>query len=403
MRPAVFLFDVDGVLVQPGGYRAALRATLNYFTHWLGLGELAPDDTAAAIFEAHGITCEWDMAPILLAIILDHAAVDLPANTRLDSLEAARAAFLATPPRLPPIDFPTQLRRAAATGTTGEVPAEALLRAVKSGGAGALLGRLAGQPLLDRLLLDTRRLDGSPTTAVFEMYALGNHAYERFTGSPAQIQSDSLLQRYDRPSLAPDMAVRLASLRAEGQVRFSAYTARPSFPGGGCEKQLAIFAPEAEMAIEQMGIQPFPLVGSGQTGFVARRLGAHPDYLTKPSPYHALAAAAAAWTGDTQFAVAWMEQVYRAFADQPGTGPLCMVDNHILPEHLSLHIFEDSPAGMRGGRSAVELLTRLGVRAELHLWGVSEHPEKMHALASLGAQVFPDVNAALQAAFVEVI
>ena len=49
MEPTVFLFDVDGVLVKPGGYRAAVRATVNYFTRQLNLGDLSPSDETVAI------------------------------------------------------------------------------------------------------------------------------------------------------------------------------------------------------------------------------------------------------------------------------------------------------------------------------------------------------------------
>ena len=31
------LFDIDGVLVEPSGYRAAVQATLHYFTRRMGL------------------------------------------------------------------------------------------------------------------------------------------------------------------------------------------------------------------------------------------------------------------------------------------------------------------------------------------------------------------------------
>jgi len=35
----VWLFDLDGVLICPGGYRAALKATVNHFTRAMGLGD----------------------------------------------------------------------------------------------------------------------------------------------------------------------------------------------------------------------------------------------------------------------------------------------------------------------------------------------------------------------------
>jgi hypothetical protein len=66
-----------------------------------------------------------------------------------------------------------------------------------------------------------------------------------------------------------------------------------------------------------------------------------------------------------------------------------------LPEKLSLHIFEDSPAGLRGGMLAASMIRDLGADVSLHLWGVSDHTEKQEALQAVGAKVFPDVNQAV--------
>ncbi|NTV84159.1 MAG: hypothetical protein HGA23_07660, partial [Bacteroidales bacterium] len=70
MRP-VFIFDLDGVLVQPGGYRQGITATMRYFTQSWGLEALAPDEEAIALCESHGITSEWDIVPICLAGLLE--------------------------------------------------------------------------------------------------------------------------------------------------------------------------------------------------------------------------------------------------------------------------------------------------------------------------------------------
>ncbi len=61
----VLLLDIDGVLVRPGGYRAALHATLNYFVNLMGLAPfrvprreswLGSKDAASP---ANGIWCRF--------------------------------------------------------------------------------------------------------------------------------------------------------------------------------------------------------------------------------------------------------------------------------------------------------------------------------------------------------
>ena len=65
----VLLLDIDGVLVKPGGYRAALHATLNYFVNLMGLPNFEFPEEKLAGFERRGITSEWDMVPLLLAVL----------------------------------------------------------------------------------------------------------------------------------------------------------------------------------------------------------------------------------------------------------------------------------------------------------------------------------------------
>src|SRR3990172_11882052 len=74
----VWLFDIDGVLIHPGGYRAALKATVNHFSRLMGLGDLAPDDDTIEVFEACGLTSEWDSVPVCVAAMVTEAALADP-------------------------------------------------------------------------------------------------------------------------------------------------------------------------------------------------------------------------------------------------------------------------------------------------------------------------------------
>lgn len=410
MKPTVFLLDMDGVLVKPGGYRASVRATVNYFSNQLGLGNIAPDDETIALFEAEGITCEWDMVPILLAMAIE-AALDrsshLQEKISLTNLQTACDWLSRNPVHDFSIDFSPLLRGLNRFVRVGEAPAESLLKAVRSGQAGGLFTRLSRQPLLDHLLSNTRHLALSQTTLVFETFALGHAALMQATGLPAAVQSASLLVQYDEPLLLPETRDRLRQWQSDFGLKVAAYTARPSAPDDGLDHPLAVFAPEAEMALERIGWPELMVVGAGQAGEMAWTVGVGEDRFTKPSPYHAVAAIAAAWTGDRKAALNWTEQVFCYFeqvrACSPSILPALMTSAGALPEQLDLHIFEDSPAGMHGGILAAELLAELGMQVTLNLWGVSSHPEKVAALSGIGAQVFPNINQAVGAALKTIV
>jgi len=84
----VFLFDLDGVLVAPLGYRAAIHATLEHFTRRMGLGDCtSPGEEAIARFESISMTSEWDIVPTCLAAILDALLAEHPSLAMPDTLE----------------------------------------------------------------------------------------------------------------------------------------------------------------------------------------------------------------------------------------------------------------------------------------------------------------------------
>lgn len=397
MKPDIILFDLDGVLVQPGGYRAAVRATVNHFGGLLGLGEIAPDDETVAIFEAEGITCEWDMIPVILAFALDRALAQADAVPPLDSFQAACDWLRNRPVGDLTLDYAPAFRGLGRYTRPGEIPAETLLRLCEDGLGRELFPNLTGHGVLRELFSHTRRPSRSRTTHIFETFVLGDEAYSRAMRLPAEVRSESLLARCDRPLLLPHVRDRLLAWREQQKLHMAAYTARPSLPLMAVEDPLAVYAPEAEMALHLVGLESIPLMGTGQMGQTAVMLDENEDRLTKPAPYHALAAIVAAWSGDRGAALEWAAAAFRHY--ERGEPAERLADGAtLLPAAFTLHIFEDSPAGMRGGKRAAELLRKLGRSVDLKLWGVSQHPEKVSALEQEGALVSADVNTALERA-----
>jgi hypothetical protein len=398
MEANIILFDVDGVLVQPGGYREAVRATIDYFGKLLNLSNITPDEDALAIFEAQGITCEWDMVPITLALALEAAWGQGKVSGPIPSLQAAADYLSACQPLSLPIDYPPLLRSLGHLARPGEAPSDILLALCEDGAADSLFPHIAGQGVLRELLANTRSPALSLTTRVFENYVLGDKAYQQTMNQPAAVRSESFLLQYDQPLL--DAATRdwLLDQQRKGRLHMAAYTARPSRPVSDMDERWAVFFPEAEMALELVGLADIALVGSGQMGEAAWWMKEDVDHLVKPAPFHALTAVAAAWTGSRQTALDWMSAIYN-LTERGANVPHSELESAQLPKKLHLHVFEDSPAGMRGAIAAADLLRSLSWKVDLYLWGVSTHPDKVAALSAVGATVSPDVNQAVARAF----
>ena len=88
MVKTVVLFDLDGVLIKSGGYRAAFRAAMNYFLGQMGLDpEFGPKEHDLVTFESYGVTAEWDMLPVSLAILFEHFCSQLNGEFQLFDLK----------------------------------------------------------------------------------------------------------------------------------------------------------------------------------------------------------------------------------------------------------------------------------------------------------------------------
>jgi hypothetical protein len=298
------------------------------------------------------------------------------------------------------VDYGATIRQLGAYIRPGQAPADSFLALNLAGEGRELFPRLAGTQILGELLTGTRQLELSHTTRLFENYVLGDQNYQTQLGLQPDLQSESFLAQFDRPLLAPETRSRLCALRDAGVLAMAAYTARPSawhaqWPDHG--RLPAMFAPEAEIALRLTGMESIPLVGYGQMGGLALRLGRDEDAFIKPAPYHALGAVAAACCGDRQAALGWLENTIDHLEGR-GDHPGFAIGSGRLPATLRIHVFEDSPIGMRGASQAAALFGQLGLPVKLHLWGIAGHAEKAAALRKEGAEVLADVNVAVERA-----
>ncbi len=388
MTSEIFLLDLDGVLIRPGGYRAAVRASMSYLLDRLGLDLSAPGDDVAALFESQGVTSEWDMVSILLALVLNAAGNHLNCPLPALPLEDVLDWISMQDTRGFRFDFAAAVRALSGAVPAGGLPMAAMQAVLAENAYPALFARLDHQPFVSELFNPARAVDNSLPTRLVQNYVLGHRVFEQTYRLPAPDESASLLVELDSPALSPGISAELRSRWRSGQLYLAAFTARPSLPPRGSNEPLQGYSPEAEMALSLVKLEEIPIMGYGRLQWLARQVGGVPDEYLKPAVEQPLSAAYAALTGREAEALLWAVQAARGVSSAPG---------HPFPAHLHLHVFEDSPIGLTGGRSAALVLQRLGVTVQLHLWGVTTVPEKEAALLAAGAQrIFHDVNAAVQ-------
>ncbi len=385
----VLLLDLDGVLVLPLGYRAATRATMAWFYRQWGWRAPLPEEADVAAFEAHGITSEWDMVPLMLAWVVEaflhhHDPEALP--PRLFPPPEAQ------PPRrrvgvFPSAPFRELPARLAPLLREDREPAAAVYKALREAPEATPYPRLARTSWAEPLLAYTREVTRAPTTFIFQNYALGSRGFEETYGVPPRVASPSLLAREDRALLSPQAAAVLWAGHREGRWRLVVFTRRPTRPEGAGPG----YPPEAELALERVGLPRAPVMGQGHLAYWADRRGLNYEAVMKPAAVHPLAALLVAL--DTP----WQDALDRAFAFLEQAGPFPEPPAG-WPNPLEVLVLEDAWVGMQAVGRALEALARAGVPVRARYYGVARDPAKRRALADRGVPVFPTPDEALKAA-----
>lgn len=361
----VILLDIDGVLVYHGGYRAALHATLNHFASLMGLSHFDFPEEKLSELEKRGIFSEWDMVPLLLGTlwndILSHRThLNLPVDLSSAAVEIGHNINGYMPRELVIPEFEL---------TAGQYPAEAALQN----------GCFPFIPinLRTNLLSQSRNVNFSQTMRLFQHYSLGSRVFSETYELPAEVESESFLLTHDRSNI--NDAIR-AKLR-QPNIHLAALTARPSAPPREVNDLRFGYAPEAELALELVGLADIPLIGFGKLEYLASRRGFDAGALIKPSPVHALAATAAAFTGNEwaglQSAGDWVQtgQLNGAFAD--------------LPRTFELSVIEDTLGGIRSVQAAGDILRQSGFDVTVHALGLtSGSTAKADAFRQTGVRYF---------------
>jgi len=316
------------------------------------------------------------MVPLLLATlwndILSHRPIsNLPPDVSSAAVEIGRNLNGYTPADLIVPEF-------RAAYISGQYPAEAALQ----GGFFPFIPR----DLRVNVLSQSRNIKFSQTMRLFQHYSLGSRVYSQTYNLPAELQTESFLLTHDRSYL--NDAIR-AKLR-QPDIHLAALTARPSAPPREVNDSHLGYAPEAEIALELVGLPDVPLIAFGKLEYLAAQRGLDASALIKPSPVHALAAVAAALTGNEwaglQSAGDWFQtgKLEGVFAD--------------LQRSFELYVVEDTLGGIKSTQAAGEILMQNGFNVAVHTLGMtSGSASKIDAFTQAGIPFFENWEALISA------
>lgn len=390
----IVLFDVDGVLVEDRGYHAGINATLNYFGQLMGIDQTAIDDTTREVFHAHGYTNEWDLCPFTIgAMIVEALRHKSHLKLQTMPLDGFLKQFnLDQSGPIPCIDYLEQTDRFA--GTPSERAQAVLLEALASIPLDVDT-RLAVESTLREILADPYNITHSIITQILQEHVLGSSAFEETYRLRSRFDVPSLLYSEDRSLLEPDAKHTLDRLALSERAKVCVYTARPSLPPLDDVNWLTEagrrpigYSPEAELALQLIGLEDYPLIAMGRMQWLAARVKQPVEYLTKPAPVQALAAIGAALSRQEAES---LTAAYTLVSRGELIGPLI----ELRGQSLEVWAVEDAVLGLHAARGAIDLLRRFEIDAHLHSIGISRGGPKADALAPLCEVVLANVNEAI--------
>lgn len=371
----IFLFDLDGVLLNSAGYHRSLIETVRQLSLCLGFGDRSLTQAEIDAFEARDITAEWDSSALCAALLLATAwetdgDLSLPRRLPLGPPRSARHAF------------PDIRAFLAQVGGRGEADplagAEALLLRRLDG------GRSERADAVRSLLRGARSLDDSLTFRLVQLFNLGSRRFEQIYGEAAGMESESFLETCDLPTLSVEERTALLRKLGGGGRAAAIVTNRP------CSSPPGVFnTPEAEIGVHAAGFDRMPCVASGDLGWQATALGLDVQAFLKPSPVHLLAGLRKALGEEGDRSVEMAIRLAHFGEMDPAWQAL---------DGSRLVLFEDAPKGHTSARAAAALLLERGVQVDLLQFGIATGPDKIEALTAVGARVHPHVRLALDEA-----
>ena len=367
MTKKIILFDMDGVLLKPGGYHQALKATVRRIGKSLGVPNVNLTDNQIAHFEALSVTNEWDSAAISAALILIKAW-EIDPTVRLGDHPARFDVLTNQAPEIDSFldsfdkvgDLPTL---SAYEKITRETP---------------WLNQSQSE-YLKRILYNSRDIYHSPILPWHQETVLGSEAFQGNYGLEPKLNIESYLSTYDRKVLTPERQKSIQQWLADPDHRAGIMTNRPSGTPPGY-----LSSPEAELGAKLVEVDHLPLLGSGMLVWFAATQCQLPEHtFLKPNPVHALALMQMCYGEPAQNALNMAYDLWR------GEGKR---EDWDMFDGSQVTIFEDAVKGLQAGIAARALLASENVKIELRLIGVSSNLIKKGELEKIADRVYLDIN-----------
>ncbi len=388
------LLDIDGVLLESHGYREAYLDSVNAFLHQMGQPDLYVDRRTADAFEAEGISAEWDMLPLTIAAFVDWYCEKTGEAPDESAFPPSCGAVRFSDPAEFQKMLSERIREFAGLLDPQRLVPDALYRAYDSG-KGRFLKDLWKLSCHDRFFIDTLTPE-NPLFADLMNRILGSETYEEFYGRKAPLDCRSYLVTKDLPLISENYLKLLPEIAGKN-VFPAVMTYRPTkLPGSGGNLSSIYFVntPEGERALELLGWTngQIRMIGGGSLCYIEEKYGLRREYYVKPHPLHALAAMMYAVCGDEIEAL----EIARGLCESdPDKDPNPAVAYLEPGESFRLAVFEDSVTGIRCTMNAAKVLRDWGYQVKAILCGIRSTEEKSSRLLYAGAELYPDINTAL--------
>ncbi len=395
MRKTFLLLDIDGVLLKSNGYDLAFLDTVHEVFAKIGQGHIRLTKRVSELFQAENISAEWDMVQICAAALYEFCA-ERNGIENIPDIYSGKVF-----PRTGSTEefFPYLSGKIKLCGKFWTRDIADLYRERES-----IFPLIAQTEAAKLFLLDTLM----PENEIFNRLIsrlLGSENFRSFYGVEPLLETDSYLETKDEILISEKYREFLTEQHPE--IRSSVMTYRPSrLPDEAGNKKSVYFVntPEAECAMRFLGWTNGNVrcIGGGDLCYMEEKNHLKRETYCKPHPFHALSALLYAACGDR---IAALETVQRFIARDEKGDYSENPGERILPtrEPFRAAVFEDSPTGIESLKRMVPLLRKFGYQVEPRLYGIYSMPEKAEQMRLLGAEVFPDVNTALDDLFADEI
>jgi len=389
------ILDIDGVLIESHGYRAACIDTINNFLEHFGQPYLKIDRSVTDKFESSGITAEWDMVPLALAAFADWYSdhIEITDTEKIFS-EPLGSEILRDNQSFLKMLF-EKISLFSDMLSPDVTPINAIYRFLtENNGSG--MEHLWQQPFRDRFFLNTLDPWKSPFFAQLMNRLLGAKQFCEFYGMKAEIECESYLETKDRLLISEQYRELLPELAGK-TIYPAVMTYRPTrYPNLAGNKNSLYFVntPEGECAMHLLKWDNgrIPMIGAGSLCYIEEKYHLRREYYVKPHPFHALASIIISLCKDE---ITALETARLLCEYQPGpeNSPL---QNWIgINDKIELAVFEDSVTGIESIRNASDILRNWGYTVDLRLCGIHSTDAKDALLKKANAQIYSDINAAL--------